>query len=137
MATTTYYTIEQVNEFIPTLERSFRRIIQLRMYLQTLYQRLSQSGLAPAGDEFDIAPDDASPEALDDLSSLKTVLDAMKEEINNILDCGCELKDIEQGIVDWYAQKEGKEIFLCWKLGEKEVNHWHNVDEGFDGRKPL
>src|SRR6476620_8376495 len=41
------------------------------------------------------------------------------------------------GLVDFPALHEGEEVLLCWQLGEDEVAHWHRVDEGFAGRKPL
>ena len=47
------------------------------------------------------------------------------------------VKDLDTGLVDFPALHEGEEVLLCWQLGEDEVAHWHGVDEGFAGRKPL
>ena len=47
------------------------------------------------------------------------------------------VKHIERGLVDWYALKDGREILLCWKLGEKSVGYWHELDTGFAGRQSI
>ena len=50
---------------------------------------------------------------------------------------GAIVKDIDEGLVDFPAVREGAEILLCWRLGEDEVAHWHGLEEGFAGRKQL
>jgi hypothetical protein len=50
---------------------------------------------------------------------------------------GILLKDIEQGLIDFPAIRDGRTVLLCWKLGEPSVDHWHEVTSGFAGRRPL
>lgn len=50
---------------------------------------------------------------------------------------GCQLKDYEMGLIDFPAERDGKSILLCWKLGEEKVSHWHSLDGGYGGRQPL
>ena len=52
-------------------------------------------------------------------------------------EAGVALKDIDRGLVDFPALRDGKEVFLCWELGEDEVAHWHELDAGYGGRRPL
>lgn len=59
---------------------------------------------------------------------------ALVEELQRL---GCELKDFEQGLVDFYALREDRLVFLCWRLGEDHIAHWHEVDEGVAGRRPI
>jgi len=47
------------------------------------------------------------------------------------------LRDFETGLVDFPSTMAGEEVYLCWRLGEPEVAHWHRPNEGFDGRHPL
>ena len=54
-----------------------------------------------------------------------------------LLEMGAFPKDIREGLVDFYAMHEGREIFLCWKVGEKQVDHWHEVDTGYGARRPV
>lgn len=50
---------------------------------------------------------------------------------------GCVFKGFDAGLVDFYALREDRLVFLCWRHGEAQVAHWHEVDGGFDGRQPL
>ena len=50
---------------------------------------------------------------------------------------GCVLKGIEQGLVDFFAGREGREVFLCWKFPETKIQHWHDIDAGFAGRQSI
>jgi hypothetical protein len=61
------------------------------------------------------------------------IADAVEEIQRN----GCLVKDIEEGLVDFPSMREGQEVYLCWKLGEKRIAWYHGIDEGFAGRKPL
>ena len=59
------------------------------------------------------------------------------KELENLEKTGCLLKDLEQGLVDFYCKFEGKDIFLCWNLGEDKIKAWHEIDAGFIGRNPI
>ena len=59
------------------------------------------------------------------------------KELEKLESIGCILKDLELGLVDFYCKFEGRDIFLCWKLGEKRIEAWHEADSGFAGRKPI
>ena len=57
--------------------------------------------------------------------------------VNEIHERGAIVKDLDEGLVDFPARREGEEVLLCWRLGEDEVGFWHGLEEGFSGRKPL
>jgi hypothetical protein len=57
--------------------------------------------------------------------------------INRIEAYGCVLKDIDLGLLDFPALRDGRPVFLCWKAGEASVTHWHPTDEGFASREKL
>jgi hypothetical protein len=63
------------------------------------------------------------------------------ERINDFLveleELGCVFKGFDAGLVDFYALKEDRLVFLCWKLGETHIAHWHEVDAGFAGRQLI
>ena len=50
---------------------------------------------------------------------------------------GAVIKEPRQGLVDFYGRVDGRLVWLCWKYGEAEVTHYHALDEGFGGRKPI
>lgn len=57
--------------------------------------------------------------------------------VNAIHERGAIVKDVDTGLVDFPALRQGEEILLCWQLGEEQVAHWHGLEEGFAGRKRL
>lgn len=51
---------------------------------------------------------------------------------------GIELKDLDKGLIDFPALRaNGEEVYLCFMLGEKTIDHWHTLEGGFAGRKPI
>jgi hypothetical protein len=61
-------------------------------------------------------------------------LDAL---VHSILELGVLIKDINIGLLDFPAVREGREVYLCWQLGEGEIAFWHEVDSGYAGRQPI
>jgi hypothetical protein len=59
------------------------------------------------------------------------------ELMERLQEWGVELKDVSTGLVDFPTTREGQAAYLCWRLGEPEVAHWHFVEDGFPGRRPL
>ncbi|MBS2030204.1 MAG: DUF2203 domain-containing protein [Deltaproteobacteria bacterium] len=68
------------------------------------------------------------------LERLQADADAL---VTRIEELGGELKDLERGLVDFPCRRGSEIVLLCWQFGEKRLTHWHGVDEGFAGRKPL
>src|SRR4030067_2658492 len=54
--------------------------------------------------------------------------------VEKVQEMGCELKDIDQGLIDFRAEREGREGYLCWKLGEPDIRWWHDLESGFARR---
>lgn len=132
-----YFSIAEANAMIKDLELIFGRMLQLKAQIRLVYARLEESGFAPGADEFEIAPPGASAETINNLTTLKTLIDALKADVNALNESGCLIKDIDEGIVDWRTNRDGSEVLLCWKLGEKEVAFWHDPDAGFANRRPI
>jgi hypothetical protein len=58
-------------------------------------------------------------------------------ELGELQELGVLMKDLDRGLCDFYALKGDQLVFLCWQLGEREITHWHTLDGGFAGRRPL
>ena len=110
--------------------------MQMHTHVREAWQRLDDIDCAPDTEDFEIDADTPS-EALDDLATLRTLFDALHEEIETVQTTGCTIKRLDIGLVDWYAQRNGEDVFLCWQLGEKQVAFWHGIDAGFSGRRPI
>ena len=132
-----YFTLDEANRLVPTLEESFARVMQIRAQLKTLYKRLDEKRFAPADEHFSVQVPGAPPDVLRDRANFKALVETLREEIERVHQTGCVIKDVETGLVDWPAQRNGREICLCWRYGEKEVGFWHDLESGFAGRRPV
>lgn len=132
-----YYTVEEANEMVPFLEEAFTRILQMRQQISEIMEMLELVEAAPETEDFEIAIPDVSPAVIHNRATLKALMLCVQDEITAVKATGCLLKSIDNGLVDWYAKKGGRDVFLCWRLGEKEVGFWHDTREGFRGRRPV
>lgn len=62
---------------------------------------------------------------------------ALAKTIDEIDEHGAQVKDLDEGLIDFPALHDGETVLLCWKLDEDEIGYWHSVDDGFAGRRPL
>lgn len=76
-----------------------------------------------------------------DLASAQRAVAESAERINGFLteleQIGCVFKGFEAGLVDFYTLRDDRLVFLCWRLGEARITHWHELDAGYAGRRPL
>ena len=68
---------------------------------------------------------------------MQGVIDQMAAAVARIDALGITLRDIERGLIDFPALVGGRQVWLCWQLGERDVAFWHELDTGFGGRQPL
>ena len=61
----------------------------------------------------------------------------VKDSLAEIDATGVQVKDLDMGLLDFPCVVDGRTVLLCWKLGEQGITHWHGVEEGFAGRKPI
>jgi hypothetical protein len=62
---------------------------------------------------------------------------SLKADVEHLAALGILLRDPETGLVDFPSEREGRPVYLCWRLGEERISHWHDLESGFAGRKPL
>ena len=68
---------------------------------------------------------------------LHELADELAEGIRRIAAMGVEVKDLDHGLIDFPSLREGRIVYLCWRLGEGPLAFWHELDAGFAGRQPL
>lgn len=129
------FTIEAVNALLPHLTAVMAEQMRRRTELEERLEQLS-SELGGSAENIEIDDDD-SPR----LRTLKKDLAEKMEEYRRgwgeVEAMGAVLKDPRVGLVDFYGHVDGKLVWLCWKYGEPVVGHYHGLDEGFTGRKPI
>lgn len=128
------FTLNEAQTLLPVVEALLRRAqtagtraSEIEMEMQQLSQRIFLSG----GMHVDVTVAARRRAELD-----KSVQEA-KDTVSEIEEIGVQLKDLEQGLLDFPCVIDGKTVLLCWKLGEKEIAYWHAPEDGFAGRKPL
>jgi len=129
-----FFTIEEANELVSSLEIEFGRIARARGELAPLIESLGGADAAVSilHDE-EVAP----PGREKDAERLRRLAAEITDAVERVNDLGCLVKDLELGLVDFYAMQEGEPVLLCWQFGEPAITHWHGVDEGYAARKPL
>lgn len=71
------------------------------------------------------------------LSRLVDDFEKLDGLIHQILDTGVQVKDINAGLLDFSAMRNGREVYLCWQYGEEDIAFWHEIDAGYAGRQPI
>lgn len=129
-----YFTVAEVEALIPRLDRIMSRVMsanaeasQARERLQAEQQRIAMAG----GGLLDRRAWRADKDRIERLTA------ELQQGLGEIVDLGGAPKDLGLGLVDFLHLREGREVNLCWKYGEREIRHWHGLDEGYAGRKPL
>jgi hypothetical protein len=127
-----YFSAAEANATLPLLRSIVKDITELAASLRDRQERLERLG----GDRGVLG--EAYQEELHNLQEeVDRDQDQMKEYVQELQALGVELKDFYTGLVDFPAWMNGHEVYLCWRLGEPEVGHWHEVDAGFAGRQKL
>ena len=143
---TRFFTIDAANLVLPELRAILARLRQQREELIRLRdEAVAQQGAVEATAEGTSGPSggrrgDAEADGAE-LRRLRLrmqgVIDQMQAGVVRIDELGVTLRDIESGLVDFPALVSGRQVCLCWRLGEDDVEWWHEMTTGFGGRRPL
>ena len=127
-----YFSAEEANKALPLVKMIVADIVRQFEAVNALKQRLSSvraERRRPSNDPY--AEETAQSQA--ELESEESKLTTFIEELTRL---GVMLKGPD-GLCDFPSLRDGREVCLCWKLGEPQVTHWHEKNAGFDGRQPL
>jgi hypothetical protein len=127
-----HFTVDEANALIPTLTPVLEDLRNLRDRMQTVAdevvqfeKRASQNGHGE------------NTKVFDKEYSMRGTSEEIEQRLLYLRGVGVLVKDIEHGIVDFPTRMFNRDALLCWRLGESSVSHWHDVDTGFSGRRPL
>jgi hypothetical protein len=128
-----YFTLEEANDALGELRPVAEEMVARRHELVEAQALRAALGAQVGGNGGDLTPSDFA-EADAELESATMALARCVERIQA---AGVLVKDLDQGLLDFPALREGEEILLCWHVGEDEIRYWHGLEEGFAGRRPL
>ncbi len=118
-----YFTLAEAESLIPKLER----LMSEARILKTRAETKARQG----------ATTESPVEAALAQGQVDFLITQIDECLRGIIEMGVVPKDLDNGLVDFPSRWDGREVYLCWKLGEGHISHWHGLTEGFQGRKPL
>ena len=128
------YTVEEANQLLTEIRPRMQRLTEAKRDYERLQSRIAVLTLAVSGASKD-NPDSQELTALHERRG--STAEVVSREIAAIHSHGCVVKDLDRGLIDFYALAGDRLVFLCWKLGEREITHWHPLDGGFEQRQPL
>ena len=117
------FTLEQANRSLPLVRRIVADIVRVHAEAAKLQQQLERTTRS------------RDQSALQ--GSLEKAMHRLEDYVDELSEVGCDLKDYQMGLIDFTGRHQGRDVCLCWKLGEERITHWHERDSGFAGRKPV
>jgi hypothetical protein len=129
-----FFTVEEANDLVGALQLELGRVALVRAEIAPVIEAIGGADAAVSVLQEGASPPPGKERLAERLRDLAAQITASVERINAH---GCLVKDLELGLVDFYAMLDGQPVLLCWQLGEPAVTHWHGVEEGFAGRKPI
>lgn len=127
-----YFTVAKANQMLPLVRAIVSDIVELFQDLSGRRERLLELQPEVAG------RDDAYAEEVEQMErELEQDVGRLQGFVDELLRLGVEFKDPVAGLVDFPTRINGHDAYLCWKLGEGEIAHWHDLESGFGGRQPL
>ena len=129
-----YFTLREAEELLPYIRPHLEEARDQKRNLDRLEEELSRASAEIMVLGGSIPPRDKLAQTRLERNQFAGQL---KESVSKIIETGCLIKDLEVGLVDFPALLRGEEIYLCWKLGERHIEFWHGIEEGFAGRKPI
>jgi hypothetical protein len=125
-----YFTLGEANALLPTLlptllqlKEEKEQFDQLRRSLEVITPTMRGNGHGAI--------------AVDYERRINELVTRMSDGIRQLAEMGIEVKDLNQGLIDFPHWREDRVVFLCWRLGEPAINFWHEIDAGFAGRQEL
>ena len=118
--------LPQVREELLAMQARKREVDELRSKLERAVSTTGGNG--HVRDENTLAEQRRRAEAL---------VDEINQRLRVLNDWGVELKGLDEGLIDFPSERNGRVVYLCWRLGEDAIEWWHEIDAGFAGRQPL
>ena len=121
-----FFTVQEARQLLPSLKELMGRVMVISHRLEE-YREVVQQLAASA------SSNTGGPEG----TAYLEIVISLQNCLTQLQETGCVLRSLQDGLIDFPHLKQGREIYLCWKYGEEDIQFWHEVDEGFAGRTPL
>lgn len=125
------FTLEEANALIPRVREiilSIQANKEATDAARVEFENLDASHAK--GNGYDMKREQLATRITDKMRAIRHDLEALHE-------IGCQIKDVDMGLIDFPSMREGQVVNLCWRLGEEEIGYWHSLDTGFGSRQPI
>lgn len=117
------FSLDEAEALLPEVKDRLARLREAHSELAGHQEKVMTSASGNGGES---APD-----------SWLTSTREVSRQLTWLADMSIVVRDVEQGLIDFPSDRDGKDIFLCWKMGEDKIAYWHDHESGFEGRQPL
>ena len=129
------FTLDEANTLLPVLESLLNEAMKNKQLMEDAdqeFQDLAHKIFLNGGTLVDV------PYLARRKAEREKAIQGLKDSVAEIHATGVQVKDLDVGLLDFPCQAAGETVLLCWKFGEeKKIKHWHGLEEGFQGRKPI
>jgi hypothetical protein len=130
------FSVEEANRLLPGITTRLAEMRATMKRIQALQGKVDIEELT--GTDGDGKLTESARDRIVELNeALWHEMDTMESQYEEFQALGCELKDLERGLVDFYTRRNGHLCYLCWQEGEDEIRYWHPLEGGFQARQPL
>ena len=128
-----HFTPEEANAALPDVRLLVERMVEHRRAHVEALERQEELEGRIRGNGGGIPP----AQLADTAAEVERHARELARAVDDIVELGVEVKDLDEGLVDFPVLHRGETVLLCWQLGEDEIGYWHSADAGFAGRRPL
>jgi len=128
------FTLEEAQALLPLLESLLKRALEGKRAAEEVETRLGELGrriYLSGGMRVDVAA------VTKERTEMEGHLQRVRESVAEIDSIGVQVKDMDTGLLDFPCKIDDEVVLLCWRMGESAIEHWHSIEDGFKGRKPL
>ena len=128
-----HFTLKEANRLLPRVEPLLRALVEQRRALRGQQEVLAAFQTKARGN----GGVTRGPEVLAARQAAERLTAQIRQGLEEVQALGCVVKDLDMGLLDFPAIRDGVEVYLCYRLGEDRIAFWHGTDEGYASRKPL
>ncbi len=122
-----YFTIKSANEALPDVIEKFNNLKKQKNEIIKAEQEL----------QIILSSTDSFEKHILQKQKLNSAMTVFYQLIEELEATGVSLKGLDQGLLDFPSKRFDEDVWLCWKDGETEIKFWHDMNSGFNGRKPI
>jgi len=125
------FSLDEARALLPEVRVIVEAMQEQKQGLDTETARLNEAGSRARGNGH------GPRGALEAQAQAEQLATEIRRGIDRLAELGVEMKGIDEGLVDFPSERDGRVVYLCWRIGEPDIAFWHELDAGFRGRQQL